>query len=85
MNIYFVASVWVAMALAASVISIRLGISVALVEILVGAIGAEEATTIGHRGSLRGRTERAGLSDRPGPVKARLPGVPRRARRSQGL
>jgi Kef-type K+ transport system membrane component KefB len=37
-NIYFVAFVWVAMALAASVISVRLGISVALVEILVGAI-----------------------------------------------
>jgi Kef-type K+ transport system membrane component KefB len=33
-----VAFVWVAMALAASLISIRLGISVALVEILVGAI-----------------------------------------------
>ncbi len=38
MNIYFVAFVWVAMALAASMISIRVGISVALVEILVGAI-----------------------------------------------
>jgi Kef-type K+ transport system membrane component KefB len=38
MNIYWVAFVWVAMALAASLISIRLGISVALVEILVGAI-----------------------------------------------
>jgi len=37
-NIYWVAFVWVAMALAASLISIRLGISVALVEILVGAI-----------------------------------------------
>jgi Kef-type K+ transport system membrane component KefB len=38
MNIYWVAFVWVAMALAASLISIRLGISVALVEILVGAL-----------------------------------------------
>jgi len=38
MNIYFVAFVWMAMALAASLISIRFGISVALVEILVGAI-----------------------------------------------
>jgi Kef-type K+ transport system membrane component KefB len=38
LNIYFVAFVWVSMALAASVVSIRLGISVALVEILVGAI-----------------------------------------------
>ncbi|MDP9331682.1 MAG: cation:proton antiporter, partial [Actinomycetota bacterium] len=38
MNFYWVAFVWVALALAASLISIRLGISVALVEILVGAI-----------------------------------------------
>jgi Kef-type K+ transport system membrane component KefB len=38
MNIYLVAFVWVAMALVASLISIRIGISVALIEILVGAI-----------------------------------------------
>ncbi len=38
MNVYFVAFVWVAMALAASVISVRIGVSVALVEILVGAV-----------------------------------------------
>jgi len=37
-NVYFVAFVWVSMALAASVVSVRLGISVALVEILVGAV-----------------------------------------------
>jgi Kef-type K+ transport system membrane component KefB len=40
MNIYWVAFVWVAMALLASLVSIRLGISVALVEILVGAFAA---------------------------------------------
>ena len=38
MNIYFVAFVWMSMALVASLISIRVGISVALVEILVGAL-----------------------------------------------
>jgi Kef-type K+ transport system membrane component KefB len=38
MNVYFVAFVWVLLALVASLISIRLGISVALVEIVVGAI-----------------------------------------------
>jgi Kef-type K+ transport system membrane component KefB len=38
LNIYLVAAVWMSMALVASLISIRLGISVALVEILVGAI-----------------------------------------------
>jgi Kef-type K+ transport system membrane component KefB len=38
MNIYFVAFVWISMAFVASVISIRVGISVALVEILVGAV-----------------------------------------------
>jgi Kef-type K+ transport system membrane component KefB len=37
-NVYWVAFVWVAMALAASLISIRIGVSVALVEIVVGAI-----------------------------------------------
>ena len=38
MNVYWVGFVWVAMALAASLISIRIGVSVALVEIVVGAI-----------------------------------------------
>jgi Kef-type K+ transport system membrane component KefB len=38
MNSYWVAAVWIAMALAASLISIRVGISVALVEIVVGAV-----------------------------------------------
>jgi Kef-type K+ transport system membrane component KefB len=37
-NIYWVAFVWTAMALIASLISIRVGVSVALVEILVGAV-----------------------------------------------
>jgi Kef-type K+ transport system membrane component KefB len=38
MNDYFVAAIWVAMALTASLISIRIGVSVALVEIVVGAV-----------------------------------------------
>ncbi|MGH7764069.1 MAG: cation:proton antiporter [Candidatus Dormibacteraceae bacterium] len=38
MNLYTVAAVWMALALIASVISIRAGIAVALAEILVGAI-----------------------------------------------
>jgi Kef-type K+ transport system membrane component KefB len=37
-NIYFVAFVWISMAFVASIISIRVGVSVALVEILVGAV-----------------------------------------------
>jgi len=37
-NIWFVAAIWVGLALIASLISIRLGISVALVEILIGVI-----------------------------------------------
>jgi Kef-type K+ transport system membrane component KefB len=37
-NVYWIAAVWMGMALAASVISIRVGVSVALVEIVVGAI-----------------------------------------------
>lgn len=38
-NVWFIAAAWMGMALVASVISIRLGISVALVEIGVGIIG----------------------------------------------
>ena len=37
-NIWLIASVWMALALLASVVSIKLGISVALIEILVGVI-----------------------------------------------
>lgn len=38
MNIYCIAAIWLGMALLASFISIRIGVSVALVEILVGAV-----------------------------------------------
>jgi Kef-type K+ transport system membrane component KefB len=38
-NIWFTAAAWMALALVASIVSIRLGISVALVEIFVGVIG----------------------------------------------
>jgi Kef-type K+ transport system membrane component KefB len=37
-NDCFIAAIWIAMALTASLISIRIGISVALVEIVVGAV-----------------------------------------------
>ena len=40
MNVYYVAAIWVGMALLASVISIRIAIPVALVEIVVGALAA---------------------------------------------
>src|SRR5438874_7223286 len=49
-NIWFIAAVWIGLALIASLISIRIGISVALIEILVGvlagnlAIGLEGGT-----------------------------------------
>ncbi|MGD0344931.1 MAG: cation:proton antiporter [Acidimicrobiales bacterium] len=38
MNIYYIAAIWLGMAFLASFISVRVGISVALVEILVGAV-----------------------------------------------
>lgn len=38
MNLYYVAAIWIAMALAASLISVRAAIPVALVEIVVGAV-----------------------------------------------
>src|SRR5438445_13747800 len=37
-NVWYVAALWMALAFAASLISIRVGISVALIEILVGVI-----------------------------------------------
>lgn len=38
MNVYYIAAIWMAMALVASLVSIRIGLSVAFIEILVGAI-----------------------------------------------
>lgn len=38
-DVWFVAAAWIGMALVASVVSIRLGISVALIEIVVGVVG----------------------------------------------
>jgi Kef-type K+ transport system membrane component KefB len=38
MNLYWVAAAWMAMALAASLISIRVGVSVALIELVMGAM-----------------------------------------------
>jgi hypothetical protein len=38
-NVYAIAAVWIALAFLASLISIRVGLSVALVEILVGVFG----------------------------------------------
>src|SRR5664280_277466 len=38
MNVYYVMAIWVGMAMLASFVSIRIGVSVALVEILVGAV-----------------------------------------------
>lgn len=39
-NTWFIATIWISLALAASLISIRFGLSVALAEILVGVIGS---------------------------------------------
>lgn len=40
MNIYYEAAIWIGMAFLASLVSIRIGIPVALVEIVVGAVAA---------------------------------------------
>src|SRR6266404_415069 len=60
-NIWFIAAVWMGLALIASLISIRIGISVALIEILVGvlagnlAIGLEGGTLhVGIAGASAG-------------------------------
>src|SRR6266545_1618636 len=49
-NVWFVAAIWMGLALVASLISIRLGISVALIEILVGILA-------GNYLGLHGTTE----------------------------
>src|SRR5256884_1997179 len=49
-NIWFIASVWMGLALIASLISIRTGISVALVEILVGVVAGNLA--VGLEGGM---------------------------------
>src|SRR5438874_11745803 len=46
-NVWFIACIWMGLALVASLISIRAGISVALVEILVGLIAACFITDLG--------------------------------------
>src|SRR5438128_2736425 len=55
-NIWFVAAVWMGLALVASLISIRTGISVALIEILVGVIAGNVAV------GLEGGTLHIGLA-----------------------
>ena len=55
-NIWFIAAVWMGLALIASLISIRTGISVALVEILVGVIAGNIAV------GLEGGTLHVGIA-----------------------
>ena len=45
-NIWFIAAVWMGLALIASLISIRTGISVALIEILVGVVAGNLAVAL---------------------------------------
>ena len=52
-NIWFIAAVWMGLALIASLISIRTGISVALVEILVGVVAGNLARWAGRRDAAR--------------------------------
>src|SRR2546428_3554575 len=54
-NIWFIAAVWMGLALVSSLISIRTGISVALIEILVGVIAGNVAV------GLEGGTMHIGL------------------------
>jgi Kef-type K+ transport system membrane component KefB len=55
-NIWFIASIWMGLALIASLVSIRIGISVALIEILVGVIAGNLAV------GLEGGTLHIGIS-----------------------
>ena len=55
-NIWFIAAVWMGLALIASLISIRIGISVALIEILVGVVAGNLAV------GLEGGTLHVGIA-----------------------
>src|SRR5213083_3244227 len=55
-NIWFIAAVWMGLALIASLISIRVGISVALIEILVGVVASNLAV------GLEGGTLHVGIA-----------------------
>jgi len=54
MNIYFMAAIWLGMALFASFISIRISVSVALVEILAGAVLSSGFTEEALEGEYHG-------------------------------
>jgi len=47
-NIWFIAAIWIGLAFLASIISIRVGISVALIEILVGVAAGNVSLADGH-------------------------------------
>ncbi len=60
MNIYYLAAIWLGMALLASAISIRIGVSVALVEIFVGAVFGNLPGVKEHLGAVGFTTFLAG-------------------------
>ncbi len=76
MNIYYVAAIWLGLALIASVVSIRIAVPAALVEIVVGALAGnipgirEHVTQTDVRHPLRIRAD----PDRPAALPARHPG-----------
>ena len=50
MNVYYVIAIWVGMALLASVVSIKIAVPAALVEIVVGALAGNHDRLAGHHG-----------------------------------
>ena len=87
MNIYYVAAIWLGMALLASVVSIRIAVPAALVEIVVGALagnipGIQRARHPDRRRHLPGQRGLAGADvpgrsgDRPGVAARALEGEP---------
>src|SRR6266481_1397224 len=66
MNMYYVAAIWLGMALLASVVSIRITVPAALAEIVIGALAAVRPHPRPHR---QNQVHRAG--DRRHPVRLR--------------
>src|SRR6059058_2004133 len=53
-NVYYVAAIWLGMALLASVVSIQIAVPAALVEIVIGALAGTEIDPVSLRGHWKG-------------------------------
>ena len=60
-NVWFVAAIWMALALIASLVSIRVGISVALIEIFIGHLDEHFDLLVGNQDNQVGQPVLIGI------------------------